>query len=124
MPRREFLLYRYQCLLMRSDRYVLFDNVLWTATSSQINRWRKHTLGINSTDMGHLAQSKIPFIYNFSQVLSEQHNTLPIILMSLIRPWFQNHSTGEMRRPFPDSELHSQSFIARFLCAPRQLVLG
>ncbi|KAH9080484.1 hypothetical protein EDB83DRAFT_986243 [Lactarius deliciosus] len=49
--------------------YVLFDNVLWTATSSQINRWRKHTLGITSTDMGHLAQSKIPFIYNFSQVL-------------------------------------------------------
>ncbi|KAI9465441.1 hypothetical protein BJY52DRAFT_581956 [Lactarius psammicola] len=47
--------------------YVLFDNVLWTATSSQINRWRKHTLGISSTDMGHLAQSKIPFIYNFSQ---------------------------------------------------------
>lgn len=46
--------------------YVLFDNVLWTATSSQINRWRKHTLGITSTDMGHLAQSKIPFIYNFS----------------------------------------------------------
>jgi len=49
--------------------YVLFDNVLWTATSSQINRWRKHTLGINSTDMGHLAQSKIPFIYNFSQAV-------------------------------------------------------
>jgi sterol 3beta-glucosyltransferase len=47
--------------------YVLFDNVLWTATSSQINRWRKQTLGISSTDMGHLAQSKIPFIYNFSQ---------------------------------------------------------
>jgi len=46
--------------------YVLFDNVLWTATSSQINRWRKNTLGIGSTDMGHLAQSKIPFIYNFS----------------------------------------------------------
>ncbi|KAI0304370.1 hypothetical protein B0F90DRAFT_1948660 [Multifurca ochricompacta] len=49
--------------------YVLFDNVLWTATSSQINRWRKHTLGISSTDMGHLAQSKIPFIYNFSQAV-------------------------------------------------------
>jgi sterol 3beta-glucosyltransferase len=46
--------------------YVLFDNVFWTATSSQINRWRKHTLGIGHTDMGHLAQSKIPFIYNFS----------------------------------------------------------
>ncbi|KAI0004465.1 hypothetical protein BJV74DRAFT_807446 [Russula compacta] len=49
--------------------YVLFDNVLWTATSSQINRWRKHTLGIGPTDMGHLAQSKIPFIYNFSQAV-------------------------------------------------------
>jgi len=46
--------------------YILFDNVLWVATSSQINRWRKQTLGISSTDMGHLAQSKIPFIYNFS----------------------------------------------------------
>ncbi|KAI9509221.1 glycosyltransferase family 1 protein [Russula earlei] len=49
--------------------YILFDNVLWAATSSQINRWRKHTLGISSTDMGHLAQSKIPFIYNFSQAV-------------------------------------------------------
>ena len=38
--------------------------------SSQVNRWRKNTLGISATDMGHLAQSKIPFIYNFSQVLS------------------------------------------------------
>ncbi|KAA1469801.1 UDP-Glycosyltransferase/glycogen phosphorylase [Dentipellis sp. KUC8613] len=46
--------------------YVLFDNVMWTATSGQINRWRKHTLHIAATDMGHLAQSKIPFIYNFS----------------------------------------------------------
>jgi len=53
---------------MGSFRYVLFDNVFWTATSSQINRWRKHTLGIGHTDMGHLAQSKIPFIYNFSTV--------------------------------------------------------
>lgn len=49
--------------------YVLFDNVLWTATSSQINRWRKNTLGIGHADMGHLAQSKIPFIYNFSQAV-------------------------------------------------------
>ncbi|KAF7365254.1 Glycosyltransferase family 1 protein [Mycena venus] len=47
--------------------YVLFSNVMWTATSGQINRWRRHTLKIDSTDMGHLAQSKIPFIYNFSQ---------------------------------------------------------
>ncbi|KAI0051096.1 glycosyltransferase family 1 protein [Auriscalpium vulgare] len=49
--------------------YVLFDNVLWTATSGQVNRWRKHTMHIGPTDMGHLAQSKIPFIYNFSQAV-------------------------------------------------------
>ena len=46
----------------------MFDNVLWASTSSQINRWRKHTLHIGPTDMGHLAQTKIPFIYNFSPV--------------------------------------------------------
>ncbi|KAF9049628.1 glycosyltransferase family 1 protein [Hymenopellis radicata] len=49
-----------------SASYVLFSNVMWTATSGQINRWRRHTLKIGNTDMGHLAQSKIPFIYNFS----------------------------------------------------------
>ncbi|TDL23150.1 UDP-Glycosyltransferase/glycogen phosphorylase [Rickenella mellea] len=46
--------------------YILFDNVFWAATSGQVNRWRRHTLKLGNTDMGHLAQSKIPFIYNFS----------------------------------------------------------
>ncbi|KAG9088898.1 hypothetical protein FS749_001773 [Ceratobasidium sp. UAMH 11750] len=46
--------------------YVLFDNVFWQATSGQINRWRRKHLGLPSTDMSHLAQTKIPFIYNFS----------------------------------------------------------
>ncbi|KAK0221931.1 glycosyltransferase family 1 protein [Armillaria fumosa] len=49
-----------------SASYVLFSNVMWTATSRQINKWRRHTLKLGNTDMGHLAQSKIPFIYNFS----------------------------------------------------------
>ncbi|KDQ13964.1 glycosyltransferase family 1 protein [Botryobasidium botryosum FD-172 SS1] len=48
---------------------VLFDNVFWTATSSQINRWRKKTLQLKATDMSHLAQTKIPFIYNFSSAV-------------------------------------------------------
>ncbi|KAJ7459825.1 glycosyltransferase family 1 protein [Mycena latifolia] len=52
-----------------SASYVLFSNVMWAATSGQINRWRRHTLKIGNTDMGHLAQSKIPFIYNFSQAV-------------------------------------------------------
>ncbi|KAH8104961.1 hypothetical protein DFH11DRAFT_1519106, partial [Phellopilus nigrolimitatus] len=49
-----------------ASTYVLFDNIFWTATSGQINRWRRNTLHLENTDMGHLAQSKIPFIYNFS----------------------------------------------------------
>ncbi|KAJ7675882.1 glycosyltransferase family 1 protein [Mycena polygramma] len=49
--------------------YVLFSNVMWTATSGQINRWRRNTLKIGPTNMGHLAQEKIPFIYNFSQAV-------------------------------------------------------
>ncbi|GJJ15975.1 hypothetical protein Clacol_010254 [Clathrus columnatus] len=31
--------------------YVLFDNVFWMGTSSQINRWRKKRLGLPPTDM-------------------------------------------------------------------------
>ncbi|CAE6534369.1 unnamed protein product [Rhizoctonia solani] len=46
--------------------YVVFDNVFWQATSGQINRWRRKHLGLPNTDMAHLAQNKIPFIYNFS----------------------------------------------------------
>lgn len=49
-----------------SASYVLFENVMWTATSGQINKWRRKKLKIGNTDMGHLAQSKITFIYNFS----------------------------------------------------------
>ncbi|KAL5482822.1 hypothetical protein ACEPAI_9417 [Sanghuangporus weigelae] len=46
--------------------YVLFDNLFWYSSAGQVNRWRRNTLHIGNTDMDHLAQSKIPFIYNFS----------------------------------------------------------
>ncbi|CAE6456573.1 unnamed protein product [Rhizoctonia solani] len=49
--------------------YVVFDTVFWQATSGQINRWRRKHLGLPSTDMAHLAQNKIPFIYNFSSAV-------------------------------------------------------
>lgn len=49
-----------------SGSYVLFDNVFWVATRGQVNRWRREVLHLGNTDMSHLAQSKIPFIYNFS----------------------------------------------------------
>ncbi|KAJ3828774.1 glycosyltransferase family 1 protein [Lentinula raphanica] len=52
-----------------SASYVLFNNVMWAATSGQINRWRRNVLKVGNTDMGHLMQSKIVFIYNFSQAV-------------------------------------------------------
>jgi len=45
---------------------VLFDNIFWKATSRQINRWRKDHLGLDNTDVRALAQTKVPFLYNFS----------------------------------------------------------
>jgi sterol 3beta-glucosyltransferase len=50
--------------------------VFWAATSGQINKWRRNTLKIANTDMGHLAQSKIVFIYNFSQVRDLRNKSL------------------------------------------------
>ncbi|KAL0960717.1 hypothetical protein HGRIS_005744 [Hohenbuehelia grisea] len=52
-----------------SASYILFANVMWAATSGQINRWRRNTLHLKNTDMGHMAQSEITFIYNFSQAV-------------------------------------------------------
>ena len=46
--------------------YVLFDNIMWRATSGQINKWRRHHLHLKSTDMSALSVSKVPFLYNFS----------------------------------------------------------
>lgn len=46
--------------------YVLFDNIMWRASSGQINRWRKKDLGLKSTDQESLSINKVPFLYNFS----------------------------------------------------------
>ncbi|KZT52776.1 glycosyltransferase family 1 protein [Calocera cornea HHB12733] len=46
--------------------YVMFDQVFWRAISGQINRWRRHTLNIDSTNLDKLEQHKVPFLYNFS----------------------------------------------------------
>ncbi|KAF7291557.1 Glycosyltransferase family 1 protein [Mycena chlorophos] len=46
--------------------YVLFNSVMWAATSGQINRWRKNTLQIPATDASHMDVSKVAFVYNFS----------------------------------------------------------
>lgn len=46
--------------------YVLFDNIMWRASSGQINKWRKVHLGLKSTDQSILSINKVPFLYNFS----------------------------------------------------------
>ncbi|GAA5905363.1 hypothetical protein JCM6882_003138 [Rhodosporidiobolus microsporus] len=49
--------------------YTMFDQVFWRATSGQVNRWRKETLKIRSTNFEAMQQHKIPFLYNFSPVV-------------------------------------------------------
>ncbi|THH11780.1 hypothetical protein EW145_g439 [Phellinidium pouzarii] len=46
--------------------YVMFDQVFWRATAGQINRWRKNTLHLPSTNLDKLEPHKVPFLYNFS----------------------------------------------------------
>lgn len=49
--------------------YALFDRVFWQATSGQINRWRRHMLGLASTNFSELDQESVPFMYNFSSAV-------------------------------------------------------
>lgn len=47
-----------------ADSYVIFDNVFWRALAPQINRWRKNTLGLHSTDLDKMAQQKVRFRFS------------------------------------------------------------
>jgi sterol 3beta-glucosyltransferase len=46
--------------------YVLIENVFWKSTAAQINKWRKKSLGLGSTNLGKMQPNKIPFLYNYS----------------------------------------------------------
>jgi sterol 3beta-glucosyltransferase len=46
--------------------YVMFDNIFWKATASQVNRWRNNMLQLPNTTLDKLQQNKVPFLYNFS----------------------------------------------------------
>ncbi|KAI0474936.1 hypothetical protein GGR56DRAFT_487275 [Xylariaceae sp. FL0804] len=46
--------------------YVMFDNVFWKATATQVNRWRNNYLGLPNTSLEKLQPNKVPFLYNFS----------------------------------------------------------
>ncbi|TKY85642.1 hypothetical protein EX895_005181 [Sporisorium graminicola] len=57
-----------------SSSYTLFDQIMWVATSGQINRWRKHMVGIGPTDLSKLDADSVPFIYNFSPAVVPMPN--------------------------------------------------
>ncbi|CBQ72895.1 probable Ugt53a1-UDP-glucose:sterol glucosyltransferase Ugt53A1 [Sporisorium reilianum SRZ2] len=57
-----------------SSSYTLFDQIMWVATSGQINRWRKHMVGIGPTDWSKLDAGSVPFIYNFSPAVVPMPN--------------------------------------------------
>ncbi|KAL1633325.1 Sterol 3-beta-glucosyltransferase [Neofusicoccum ribis] len=73
--------------------YVLFEEVFWKATSSQINTWRKKTLKLPSTSLKKLQINKIPFMYNFSPTVVAP----PLDFSDWIRVtgyWFLNEAEG------------------------------
>jgi len=49
--------------------YTMFDQIFWRATSGQVNKWRKRTLGLSPTTLEGMNQQAIPFLYNFSPVV-------------------------------------------------------
>ncbi|QRW14842.1 glycosyltransferase family 1 protein [Ceratobasidium sp. AG-Ba] len=64
--------------------YVMFDQVFWRGISGQVNRWRKHTLKLGSTNLDKLEQHKVPFLYNFSPTVVPP----PLDWYEWIRYWF------------------------------------
>ena len=46
--------------------YIMFDNIFWRGIAGQVNRWRKQTLGLGSTNLDRLQPNKVPFLYSFS----------------------------------------------------------
>jgi sterol 3beta-glucosyltransferase len=46
--------------------YMVIEQVLWTGTSSQINKWRKNTLELPAISIDQLEPQKVPYLYSFS----------------------------------------------------------
>ncbi|KAI0087753.1 hypothetical protein BDY19DRAFT_994648 [Irpex rosettiformis] len=95
--------------------YVLFDNILWAATSGQVNRWRKEYLKLDPTNMGHGPQSKIPVLYNFSPA--------SVLLAVVPKPLDWSDSKIECGYWFldnPDPDWFAPESLLRFMREARQ----
>ncbi|UZJ56099.1 hypothetical protein CBS101457_005419 [Exobasidium rhododendri] len=74
--------------------YTLFDQILWTASSGQINRWRKNMLHLASTDQTKMKANTVPFMYNFSPAVVPP----PLdwgSLTSVTGYWFMEREKGD-----------------------------
>ncbi|KAK0527714.1 hypothetical protein OC842_004774 [Tilletia horrida] len=78
--------------------YALFDSIMWRATSGQINRWRKHMLGLKSTDLTQLEVNKVPFVYNFSEAVVPFPNDWGSRI-AISGYWFLQTEQGEWDAP-------------------------
>ncbi|CAD6975346.1 unnamed protein product [Tilletia controversa] len=78
--------------------YALFDSIMWRATSGQINRWRKHMMGLKATDSSELAINQVPFIYNFSEAVVPFPNDWGSRIC-ISGYWFLDTGSGEWDPP-------------------------
>jgi len=93
----------------------MFDNIFWKATAYQVNRWRRKTLGLPSTNLEKMQPNKVPFLYNFSPSVVAP----PLDFSDWIRVtgyWFLNEG-GDWE---PPQEL--QDFIAKARADGKKLV--
>ncbi|EKM60815.1 glycosyltransferase family 1 protein [Phanerochaete carnosa HHB-10118-sp] len=84
--------------------YVLFDQVFWRGTAGQVNRWRRHTLGLPSTSLDKMEPHKVPFLYNFSPVVVPQ----PLDWPEWIRIsgyWFLDDASVSSQKWIPPPDL-------------------
>lgn len=82
--------------------YVMFDNMMWRGTASQINKWRKKTLGIRSTNLESMRQQQIPFLYCVS----------PHVLVPPIDEPDWIHYTGYWQLEQDDTYKPAESLVA------------
>lgn len=78
--------------------YLLFDQILWRASSAQINKWRKQTLGLPPTDQEHLHLRHVPFIYNFSEAVVQRPMDWPS-WVTVSGFWFLETQKSEWEPP-------------------------
>lgn len=78
--------------------YVMFDNVFWKATATQINKWRNKALGLPSTSLEKMQPNKVPFVYNYSPTVVPP----PLDYSDWVRVtgyWFLNEGTETSWEP-------------------------